>query len=219
MLRRRMGPLSPAVGRGRPVVLPTSGHDVEALSPQLWEQLVGHLDTAGVREEYDFLASLGQADRVSIGIKRGLMGDLTGEYVWFLVPIYSDDPTQPGNAIVMEAASGEGEGRATYVFRMLSRAEYARRQGLAQLHAAADRALANTNRCMQAVNFRREPIYLSERRLAEPQYAHYRYALKKLPALRELRRLFVGRVMHSTPAQWQDDIMDLLRFNVSVDDD
>lgn len=193
--------------------------DIEALSPELWEQLVGHLDLAGVREEYDFLTSLGQADRISIGIKRGLMGDLTGEYVWFLVPIYSEDPTRPGNAIVMEAASGEGEGRATYVFRMLSRGAYARGQGIAELDAAADRALASINRCMQAVNFRREPIYLPERRLAEPQYAHYRYALNKLPALQELRRLFIGRVTHSAPAQWQNDITDLLRFNVGVDDD
>ncbi len=193
--------------------------DIEALSPDLWEQLVEHLDVAGVREEYDFLTSLGQADRVSIGIKRGLMGDLTGEYVWFLVPIYSEDPTRPGNAIVMEAASGEDQGRATYVFRMLGRAEYPRQPGLAELDAAADRALTSINRCMQAVNFRREPIYLPERRLAEPQYARYRYALNRLPALQELRRLFIGRVAHSTPAQWQNDIMDLLRFNVSTQDD
>lgn len=193
--------------------------DIEALSPDLWAQLVEHLSAAGVREEYDFLTSLGQADQVSIGIKRGLMGDLTGEYVWFLVPIYSEDPARPGNAIVMEASGGEGGGRATYVFRMLSRAEYARPHGLAELQAAADRCLASINRCMQAVNFRREPIYLPERRLAEPEYARYRYALRKLPALRELRRLFVGRVAHSTPAQWQGDIMDLLRFNVSVQDD
>ncbi len=193
--------------------------DIEALSPDLWAQLVEHLSTAGIREEYEFLTSLGQADRVSIGIKRGLMGDLTGEYVWFLVPIYSEDPARPGNAIVMEASSGEGGGRATYVFRMLSRAEYARPHDLAALHAAADRCLTSINRCMQAVNFRREPIYLPERRLAEPEYARYRHALRKLPALQELRRLFVGRVAHVASSQWQSDILDLLRFNVSVQDD
>ncbi|MDI7274609.1 MAG: hypothetical protein QME94_01385 [Anaerolineae bacterium] len=193
--------------------------DIEALSPDLWKQLVKHLDLAGLREGYDFLTSLGQPDKISIGIKRGLMGELTGEYVWFVVPIYASDSTRPGNAVVMEAGSAEGEGRATYLYRILSRADYARPHELAELHAAADRCLATINRCMQAVNFRREPIYLSERRLAEPQYARYRYAIKKLPALQELRRLFIGRVAHSTAAQWKDDIMDLLRFNVSTQDD
>jgi hypothetical protein len=68
---------------------------------------------------------------------------------------------------------------------------------------------------MLAINFRREPIYLSDDQLGEPPYAKYQYAVQKIPELRELRRLFIGRVIHSSPEQWQQDIRSLLAFNVS----
>jgi hypothetical protein len=75
------------------------------------------------------------------------------------------------------------------------------------------------NRGMLAINFRREPIYLPDERLEEPQYQKYSFAVAKIPALRELRQLFIGRVIHSSPEQWKKHVMDLLRFNVGTLDD
>jgi hypothetical protein len=91
-------------------------------------------------------------------------GDLTEEYIWFLIPIYSTYPSEPGNAIAMESTAGEGKGRATYFFRILSRAEYSCFEKLEDLDKAADSSLATINKCMIAVNFRREPIYISRTR-------------------------------------------------------
>ena len=44
----------------------------------------------------------------------------------------------------------------------------------------------------------------------EPRYAKYQFAVKKIPELRELRGLFMGRVVHSSPEQWQQDTRALL---------
>jgi hypothetical protein len=72
---------------------------------------------------------------------------------------------------------------------------------------------------MLSINFRREPIYLSEKKLKEPQYQKYVYSIHRLPELRDLRGLFIDRVVHSSKEQWKKDVTDLLEFNVRSNDD
>ena len=193
--------------------------DIESISPELWVELEKKLEVTGIKEEYDFLKSLAQKEKMCIGLKRGLLGDLTGEYIWFLIPIYSTDPKEPGNAVAMEAISGEGGGKATYFFRIVSRKDYPNFKNIEELHREIDNFIKRVNRCMLAINFRREPIYLPDERLKEPQYQKYQFAIQKIPALQELRQLFIGRVIHSSPEQWKNDVMDLLKFNVGTQDD
>ncbi len=193
--------------------------DIESISPLLWTELEKKLETSGIKEEYDFLKSLAQQEKLCIGLKRGLLGDLTGEYIWFLIPIYSTNANEPGNTIAMEAISSEGGGKATYFFRIVSRKDYSNFKSIEELDREADNFIKRINRCMLAINFRREPIYLPDERLEEPQYQKYQFAIAKIPALRELRQLFIGRVIHSLPEQWKVDVMDLLMFNVSMQDD
>jgi len=68
---------------------------------------------------------------------------------------------------------------------------------------------------MVDINFRREPVYLSDDKLLEPKYQHYFYAVKRMPSLKLLRSLFIGRVIHSSPEQWTEDVNALLEFNAS----
>jgi hypothetical protein len=192
--------------------------DIESISSDLWTELENRLSSLGVKEEYDYLKSLSHQEKISIGIKRDLMGDLTGEYIWFLIPIYSVDPQKPGNAIVMESASPEGGGKATYFFRLVDREKYPSYENIDDLHKKYDELLETINRCMQEINFRREPIYLPEESLNKPRYARYRHAVNKMPALQTLRNLFIGRVSHRTPDQWREDVLDLLSFNVETTD-
>ena len=156
-------------------------------------------------------------EKLCIGTKRGLMGDLTGDYVWFLVPFWGLPPS-PGNALAMEASTGEGGGRATYFFRMVDRARYKEAWATPGSDALVDSAIRRVNASMLEVNFRREPIYLSDLRLDEPRYARYRFAAKKLSGLRTLRDLFVGRVVHSSPDQWKEGVTELLKFNAEAPD-
>ena len=193
--------------------------DIESLSPELWKRLERQLEVAGLKEEYGFLKSLSQQEKICIGFKRGLLGDLAGDYIWFLIPIYSTSPQGPGNAVVMEAASEDGGGKATYFFRIVSRRDYPNLKNIQDMHKEVDNFIKGINRCMLAINFRREPIYLSDERLADPQYTRYRFAIQKLPALQTLRSIFIGRVIHSSPEQWKQDVADLLKFNVTTLDD
>jgi hypothetical protein len=193
--------------------------DLEGISTDLWKELETRLDALGFKAEYDYLKSLGQADRISIGLKRGLMGDLTGDYSWFLVPVFSLKPVGGGNAVAMEAASAEGSGRATYFFKIVSRNEYASFKNIVDLQKETDRALRRINDCMNIINFRREPIYLTDAQLTSPENIKYRYAVAKIPALQELRRLFIGRVAHYSPEQWQQDVRELLKFNTENPDE
>lgn len=190
--------------------------DIEAISPGIWEELEKKLDAFGIKGEYEYLKSIAQAERMCIGIKRGLMGDLTGEYIWFLAPIFNSDPAQPGNAIAMEATAGDGGGKATYFFKITDSDRYLSFKNLEELQTEVDKALKNINRHLIAVNFRREPIYLSDEQLNSTTYVGYLRTISRVSSLRELRRLFIGRVMHYSPEQWQATVMQLLKSNVSI---
>ncbi|KPV62641.1 MAG: hypothetical protein AOA65_1690 [Candidatus Bathyarchaeota archaeon BA1] len=61
--------------------------DIETVDPDLWLELEKKVGAAGIKDSYDFLKGMSQEKRICIGLKRGLMGDLTGEYIWFLIPI------------------------------------------------------------------------------------------------------------------------------------
>jgi hypothetical protein len=190
--------------------------DIDAISPEIWTELEKKLAILGVKEEYDYLASLGQSERICIGIKRGLMGDLTGVYIWFLVPIFGVDNTQPGNAIAMEATAVEGSGKATYFFKITDPSIYKNFKNQEELQAVVDKSLKQINRDLITVNFRREPIYLTDEQLNSTTYVAYRRAVSKVPALQELRRLFIGRVIHSSPEQWKEAVTQLLKSNMNA---
>ena len=190
--------------------------DIDLISPGIWTELEKKLDTFGMKEEYEYLASLGHSERMCIGMKRGLMGDLTKEYIWFLIPIFSADTAKPGNAIAMEATAAEGSGRATYFFKIMEPSIYKNLINQEELQAVADKSLKQINRDLISVNFRREPIYLTDEQLDSAAYVAYRRAVSKVPSLQELRRLFIGRVIHSSLEQWKASITQLLESNLNA---
>ena len=216
--------------------------DIESISPEVSRALEKKLEQTSIWMEYQYLKSIAREEKIAIGMKRGLMGDLTGNYLWLLIPIYGKDP-RFGNAIVLEAVrlpsdpnekqsqeegirlEGEGDkataGNATYVFRIVGRKDIA---GLAgnekELDVRIDSMISRINQLMLDINFRREPIFLSDELLkTEPKYARYKYATQKIRSLKDLRELFVGRIIHSSFEQWKADIENLLSFNRSTNDD
>lgn len=219
--------------------------EIEAISPDLWEEFEKKIKLSPLADEYEFLASIGRSDRAAVGFKRGLTGGPLQDYFWFLLPVYGDKAGGMGNAAAFEAGTiqlpvsinGDGEpvespeqdgnneenpaetllkqeGKATYFFRLMGREEYAALEDVSLLDRRLDEIIYSLNRCMQEVNFRREPIYLSENKLNDPAYIKYKYAINRLPELRRLRELFIGRVAHRTEEQWRQDVSALLEFNV-----
>jgi hypothetical protein len=215
--------------------------DLDTISPALWRGLEKKIEEIGILTEYKYLRSLAQQDKMCVGVKRGLMGEITGDYLWILAPV-------PGsNAIVLEAVTvGEGEtveplqsvaksgeeapaeepeekeeenkegGRwATYVFNIVPGSEFPAQD----MNAKTDEMIGRLNDCMLSINFRREPIFTTDEDLELPRNIKYWYSVQKLPSLRELRGRFVGRVIHVNKEQWEKGVKDVLSFNASAKDD
>lgn len=153
--------------------------------------LVASLAEVGLREAWEALVPLGLAEDARIGEKADLRSE--GAYRFFLLPVVRDGRA----AILFEAASQQDAGRATYVFRVPG--------GM-----APNEAMDMLNAALVCVNFRREPIYLSDEQLRRPQYANYARSVERVPSLAALRQAYVGRVAHSTPEAWLGAVKGLL---------
>ena len=92
-------------------------------------------------------------------------------------------------------------------------------KNIESLNNLVDDYIQTINSCMLAINFRREPIYLADEKLDDPMYEKYKIAVARIPELRILRKLFIGRVVHSSFKQWKEDVDDLLKFNVTSKDE
>jgi hypothetical protein len=204
--------------------------DIEQLSPEFWRLLTKKIEKAGISKEYEFLDSLAAKDQVCVGLKRGLMGDLTGSYTWLLIPLRHAGSNRLNNAVALESFITKDDSQekeedqtpatagATYFFRTMGRKEYAQAKD-EDLTRELENFINNINRCMIDINFRREPIILSEDQLKSAKYIQYWFATAKMPSLNTLRKLFIGRVIHSSPEQWKNDVTSLLAFNAKSLDD
>ena len=163
--------------------------DVRAMSPAFADALHRRLEASEISQEYAYLQALSDGG-MAVGVKRGLMGELTGETIHTLTPVFDR------NAVILESL-GEGAA-ATYVFRMSTDGQ-APRSGWRQW-------LLAFNDSMLAVNYRREPIYLTEEALGAEKYENYRGALQRSEGLKALRALFVGRAAHTGFETWKKTI-------------
>ena len=178
----------------------------------------------GIKKEYLLLKGLSRTQKIQLGFKKALAGGLAGDYLLFLFPVYCADPKQPGNAVIMEAfPMGPAEkpaqaagARATYFFKLAARKDYALSKSLAELDELMDVFAWFFNTAMGAVNFRRTPLLLSEARLLEPKYAVYRAAAARIPELKALRGLYLGRTIHTDFESWSENTCKLLAFNVKT---
>ena len=224
--------------------------EIEQQSTDFWPRLTKKIDEADLTAECEFLNSVAAKEQVCVGIKRGLMGDLTGTYIWMLFPLITPGTNRLSNTIALEAFNTQDKTEenkeqptkntpfetqdeisqnsdnepkpaatgATYFFKATTRKEYAQTKD-EDLTKELDVFINNINRSMIEINFRREPIYLTENQLESTQYTQYRFAISKIPSLKTLRNQFVGRVIHASPEQWKKDVTSLLSFNSKSTDD
>ncbi|HXJ65415.1 MAG TPA: hypothetical protein VNN79_16790 [Actinomycetota bacterium] len=140
----------------------------------------------------------------------GVTEDETGRdrtIMWFFTPLA--DGGRPLNAVAQEITSEKGH--ATYVFRLLppDQFEAARQAGDASLADAVTAGIARLNRALLTLNFRREPIYLTDDQIATGKWARYRAAVRKLDYLQWTRSAFLGRAIHNTT--WEQQLLDLAK--------
>ena len=122
---------------------------------------------------------------------------------WFFFPLASQPGTTlPANLVAWEATTKSG--RATYFFRLLASESAAKLGDSARGASLIEDAIQQLNRAIVLLNFRRQPIYLPDDALQlQPRYHRYAVACRRIPELQRLRASFVGRAIHTSPAEWQ----------------
>ncbi len=116
---------------------------------------------------------------------------------WFFFRIAPPASREP--ALAWEATSRSG--RATYLFR-----EDALMGGRGA-PASPDAAASRLARGLALINFRREPVYLSDDSLRlQPKFRRYAIANRRLPEVATLRRAFAGRAIHTSPDAWLEQL-------------
>jgi hypothetical protein len=113
----------------------------------------------------------------------------------------------------------ESKGKATYFFKILGRAEYLKPENLAGLEPEVEKLIKKINKAMISINFRREPIYIEDEKLYEPDNFKYKFAISKIAELREIRETFIGRAIHLNFNSWKESIEGMLKFNVTSTDE
>lgn len=159
--------------------------ELAAAAPGPWPHLQALLLSDEVRRvSFDHLAEISQ--NVYVGYREAFPeGE---EPVGWYVCLFPDRAR-----MAVEVTTEEGH--ATYVYR---------------LEGEPDRAVRELSRAMAALNFRREVISASDEAIAAGRLERYQVALRKLPYVRRLRELFVGRAVHSNDAAWRRRIEELL---------
>ncbi len=159
--------------------------DVRRADPRFAGAIDEKLASSDISQEYGYLKSV--SSDLAIGVKRGLMGELTGESILILAPVFDK------NIMFMESLGDTAA--ATYAFRLSPDGSFQAAQW--------DDFLLRFNYSMLSVNFRREPIYLSDEALRSEKYEQYNQTLRRVPGLNQLRELFAGRVIHSGFESWK----------------
>jgi hypothetical protein len=125
---------------------------------------------------------------------------------WFYFPLAAKSgSTDVENVIGWEASSASG--RATYFFRLVDPANAAELRD----PNVRDAAVRRLNRVLGMLNFRRRPIYLSNKELEmDARFRRYAIAARRIPELREVRANFLGRAIHGSVETWQAQVAAVL---------
>ena len=150
---------------------------------------------------------LGTAGENPLGIPSGSLNGAAKAQEEALPPdpytLYLIAPSPYGGACAVEFAGDPDDAAATFVFRTRdprTSAGYSFDDEFAYFAHRLYRAL-------EAIDFKREVLRLSDDELRKPAYAHYRMAVQRNSALRFVRACLVGRVIHNSA--WQCKLEEL----------
>lgn len=175
--------------------------DLAARLPQVWDTLQRRLrETRGADELAAALAQ-GHPEAAMIGLKRGLLGSLTGTDLFLLVPYWGETIADPGNAVgfsslaLSPSADETGGGRAELFFQLAEPADYQAALLRHEPEALARRNVPPLARALRSIHFRREPVFqtLAALKIGDLPCPE---AAERLPELAFLRQAFLGRTVH-----------------------
>ncbi|MDG6996119.1 MAG: hypothetical protein JRN52_09350 [Nitrososphaerota archaeon] len=125
----------------------------------------------------------------TIGDKRGsFIGAkrFVSDFLYILIPM------KARNAVALETNE---KGHATYFFKTDS-----------------ENSIQEIASALREINFRREPVYLTDEDLLKPQYSKYLFSIQRIKSLKALRDLFIGRAIHGEFEAWKSQVEGLLKI-------
>jgi hypothetical protein len=125
---------------------------------------------------------------------------------WLVFPLKSAlEPEGAARLAAWETTSHPG--RATYLFRLFPRHQAGHPQDSAATPELTEPAVQRLNRALVLLNFKREPIYLPDETLEmNPRYRRYAIARRRISVLRQARSSYLGRALHTSPENWQEQM-------------
>ncbi len=170
--------------------MPTRRGAMDEISPLVWQEMEKNLlANEFLSATYDWLKERAtKPDGVLLGYKDTFNPAATTAedqtespdvVFWFLCMIKASY----GTALAFEITSDEGH--ATYFFQ-------------ADPPADAD----SICRDLRRIQFRREPVYMTEIACRNAKRYELLFAIRKIEALQRLRKQFLGRAMHTSFASW-----------------
>lgn len=165
------------------VALPI-GH-IQTIAPSYATAIETKIGESRAAETYNVFKQICDPAEISVGMKSWLAGEQDENILWFIAPSAS----APMAAV--EFAVDDDTAAATFIYKI----DGGRTNFIRQL-----------NRAMEAIDFKREVISMTDDKLKSAEYGNYYMAVKRTASLRFIRASFAGRVIHSSPDTWRKEI-------------
>lgn len=156
------------------------------IAPSFIQALEAKIADSRVAAEYQIFKQNFNVGQICVGVKQGLYGEDNENIIWLIAPGKNADTA------AVEFATGEETAAATFLYGNFADWEVFWRR---------------LNQAMEAIEFNREVIRLSKDELLKAEYAQYAMAIKRNPALQFIRHYFTGRLIHSSPEHWQQELI------------
>ncbi len=174
------------IGRLMPEGVAVQLGRLEELSPTFIKSLEAKINESRIIEEYKVFKELCDPMKIHVGMKSHLAGEDAENILWLICP-----GAKHGVAAV-ELAISEEAAAATFLY-----------QGFDDWEVFCKRL----NQAMEAINFKREVIRLTEEELHKREYDDYVMAVKRNVSLQFIRKHFGGRVIHTSPEKWKQELL------------
>ena len=162
------------------------------IAPTLVNSLEEKIDSGRAAETYKVFCEICDKSQIYIGFKKNAISSEAEEdqdpyTLWFIVP------SPDGKSCAVEFAGEVGTSAATFIYRF---------------DTDFDSFARKLNIALEAIDFKREVIRLSDEELMRPENADYLMAFQRNRSLQFVRSCFVGRVIHRSVDSWKNSILD-----------
>ncbi|MGI6175153.1 MAG: hypothetical protein ACOYJC_03090 [Christensenellales bacterium] len=156
------------------------------IAPSFIKALESNISQSRVAIEYQVFKENCDPMRICVGMGSHLSGEEAENVLWLIAPAKKSD------VAAVEFATSEDTAAATFLYRTGEN---------------WDMAWRKLNHAIEAMQFKREVIRLKDEELRRPEYADYAMAIARNDALQFIRRHFSGRVIHSSPQRWKQELL------------